>query len=139
MKWEAEEKKVCKEEEGCEAECKHKAEAKEKAEAGSSDEASAEVKMVVMDPSCTHCTWAKAVCKFLVDSNKKCITCMQCNQLKEKCWWPRDGKDAEAGLKAGAKVNKGKDQQNFSPLLCSNMVTSSNGLGINGQRVTGSH
>ncbi|KIO05563.1 hypothetical protein M404DRAFT_25285 [Pisolithus tinctorius Marx 270] len=82
----AEEKRACKEEE-------------------ISSEA-AEVKKVVMDSGCTHCTWVKTICEFLVDGNKKQVTCIQCNQLKGKCWWPGDGKDTEASPKA--KVDKGK-------------------------------
>ncbi|KIO08127.1 hypothetical protein M404DRAFT_23400 [Pisolithus tinctorius Marx 270] len=64
-----------------------------------------------MDPGCTHCTWAKVICKFLVDGNKKRVTCVCCNLSKGKCWWPRDGKDAEAGPKAVGKVNKGKKRK----------------------------
>ncbi|KIN98514.1 hypothetical protein M404DRAFT_31204 [Pisolithus tinctorius Marx 270] len=36
---------------------------------------------------------------------------MRCNQSKGKCWWPGDGKDAEAGPKAGPKANKGKKRR----------------------------
>ncbi|KIO02873.1 hypothetical protein M404DRAFT_27476 [Pisolithus tinctorius Marx 270] len=62
-----------------------------------------------MDPSCTHCTWAKIVCEFVIDGNKKHITCVQCNQLKGKCCWPGDGKDAKASPKV--KANKGKKRK----------------------------
>ncbi|KIO06049.1 hypothetical protein M404DRAFT_24814 [Pisolithus tinctorius Marx 270] len=61
-----------------------------------------------MDPGCTRCTWARTVCKFVVDSNKKRVACVRCNLSKGKCQWPRDGKDAEAGPKA---VGKGKKQK----------------------------
>ncbi|KAI6148796.1 hypothetical protein BKA82DRAFT_22512 [Pisolithus tinctorius] len=101
--WEAEERRVCEEEERQEAECKHKAKAGKSDEAstgGASGEAGGEVKRVVMDPGCTHCTWAQVICKFLVDGNKKRVACMHCNQSKGKCQWPGDRKDAEAGPKA---------------------------------------
>ncbi|KIO05141.1 hypothetical protein M404DRAFT_25763 [Pisolithus tinctorius Marx 270] len=101
---EAEEKRVHEEEERQEAECKCKGD-----EAGAG--ARGEVKRVVMDPSCTCCSWAKVVCKFLVYGNKKQVACMHCNQSKGKCWWPRDGKDAEASPKAASKVNKGKKRK----------------------------
>ncbi|KIO15008.1 hypothetical protein M404DRAFT_17858 [Pisolithus tinctorius Marx 270] len=58
--------------------------------------------------SCTHCAWAQVVCEFLMDSNKKWVACVWCNQSKGKCQWPRDRKDAKAGLKVTGKVNKGK-------------------------------
>ncbi|KIN96729.1 hypothetical protein M404DRAFT_32968 [Pisolithus tinctorius Marx 270] len=87
--WEAEEERACKEEE------------KKDSEAGG------EVKKVVMDPGCTHCTQAKAVCEFLVDGNKKQVACIWCNQSKGKCWWPGDGKDTKASPKA-RRVDKGK-------------------------------
>ncbi|KIN97786.1 hypothetical protein M404DRAFT_31996 [Pisolithus tinctorius Marx 270] len=118
---EAEEKRACRDEERCkveeerEAEKRHKAkeerEAKQrhKAKAGKGDEAGGEVKKVVMDPSCTHCSWAKTICEFLMDGNKKQVTCIWCNQSKGKCWWPGDGKDAKAGPKV--KVDKGKKQK----------------------------
>ncbi|KIN93896.1 hypothetical protein M404DRAFT_23863 [Pisolithus tinctorius Marx 270] len=90
-------------------------EAKEKrAEAGAgatSGEAGGEVKRVVMDPGCTCCSWAKVICEFLMDSNKKWVACVCCNQSKGKCQWPRDGKDAEADPKATSKVNKGKKRK----------------------------
>ncbi|KIN98060.1 hypothetical protein M404DRAFT_31620 [Pisolithus tinctorius Marx 270] len=66
------------------------------------------VKKVIMDPGCTRCTQAEVVCEFLVDSNKKRVACMRCNQSKGKCWWPRDGKDAKASPKATTKADKGK-------------------------------
>ncbi|KAI5995780.1 hypothetical protein F5J12DRAFT_896409 [Pisolithus orientalis] len=75
---------------------KHQAEAEKGDEAGAeagSSEAGGEVGKVVMDPGCTCCAWAKAVCKFLMDGNKKWVACIQCNLSKGKCWWPGDGKD----------------------------------------------
>ncbi|KIN98030.1 hypothetical protein M404DRAFT_31725 [Pisolithus tinctorius Marx 270] len=94
---EAKEKKACEEEERWEAKCKCKG-----------DEARGEVKKVVMDPSCTHCTQVNTVCEFLMDGNKKWVACIWCNQSKGKCWWPGDGKDTEAGPKAATKADKGK-------------------------------
>ncbi|KIO05559.1 hypothetical protein M404DRAFT_25278 [Pisolithus tinctorius Marx 270] len=91
--WEAEERRVCEEEERWEAKCKHKAKAGKSDEAGTggiSGEAGGEVKRVVMDPGCTHCTWVQVICEFLVDGNKK--------------------QDAKASPKAGG-VNKGKKQK----------------------------
>ncbi|KIN96842.1 hypothetical protein M404DRAFT_32892 [Pisolithus tinctorius Marx 270] len=88
---EAEEQRACEEEERHEAKCKHKAEAEKGNEAGigaGSSEATGEIKRVVMDPGCTHCTRAKAVCEFLIDGNKK--------------------RDTEAGPKAATKVDRGK-------------------------------
>ncbi|KIN99807.1 hypothetical protein M404DRAFT_30056 [Pisolithus tinctorius Marx 270] len=99
---EAEERKGCKEEERWEAKHKCKAEAR----AGGS-EAVGEVRKVVMDPGCTHCTQAKAICKFLGDGNKKQVACIQCNQSKGKCQWPGDGKDTKASPKA-RRTDKGK-------------------------------
>ncbi|KIO00333.1 hypothetical protein M404DRAFT_29713 [Pisolithus tinctorius Marx 270] len=99
---EAKEKKACEEEERQEA--KHN----RKAEASKGDEAGGEVKRVVMDPGCTHCTWAQVVCEFLIDSNKKWVACICCNLSKGKCWWPGDRKDVEAGPKAVGKADKGK-------------------------------
>ncbi|KIO00518.1 hypothetical protein M404DRAFT_29429 [Pisolithus tinctorius Marx 270] len=66
---------------------------------GTGGEAGGEVKWVVMDPVCTCCAWAKVVCEFLVDGNKKSVACMCCNLSK--------GKDAKASPKA-RRVNKGK-------------------------------
>ncbi|KIO09265.1 hypothetical protein M404DRAFT_22458 [Pisolithus tinctorius Marx 270] len=111
---EAKEKKACEEEERWEAKCKHKAEAGKGDEAstgGTSGEAGGEVKRVVMDPSCTHCAWAKVVCKLLMDGNKKRVAWVCCNQSKGKCWWPGDGKDAKASPNATSKVNKGKKRK----------------------------
>ncbi|KIO05556.1 hypothetical protein M404DRAFT_25271 [Pisolithus tinctorius Marx 270] len=110
---EVEERRVCEEEERWEAECKCKAEASKSDEAGTggaSGEARGEVKRVVMDPSCTHCTQAQVTCKFLVDSNKKQVVCVCCNLSKGKCQWPGDGKDAKASPKA-RRVDKGKKQK----------------------------
>ncbi|KIO00331.1 hypothetical protein M404DRAFT_29708 [Pisolithus tinctorius Marx 270] len=105
---EAKEKEMHKEEERHEAECKCKA----KAGTGAGiSKAMGEVKRVVMDPSCTHCTWAKVICEFLVDGNKKCVACVHCNQSKGKCHWPRDGKDTEASPKAVGRVDKGKKRK----------------------------
>ncbi|KIO04355.1 hypothetical protein M404DRAFT_26205 [Pisolithus tinctorius Marx 270] len=107
--WEAKETRVCKEEERWEAKRKHKAEASKSDEAGTggtSGEAGGEVKRVVMDPSCTCCTWAQVVCEFLIDSNKKRVACMHCNQSKGG-----DGKDAEATPKAAPKADKGKKRK----------------------------
>ncbi|KIO05041.1 hypothetical protein M404DRAFT_25655 [Pisolithus tinctorius Marx 270] len=53
-----------------------------------------------MDPGCTCCAQAKVTCTFVIDGNKKCVACVQCNQSKGKCHWPGDGKDAKAGPKA---------------------------------------
>ncbi|KIN97384.1 hypothetical protein M404DRAFT_32367 [Pisolithus tinctorius Marx 270] len=98
---EAKEKKLHKEEERWEAE--HKC----KAETGKGDEARGEVKRVVMDPpDCTRCAWAKVICEFLMDRNKKRVACMCCNLSKGKCQWPGDGKDTKAGPKV--KADKGK-------------------------------
>ncbi|KIN99750.1 hypothetical protein M404DRAFT_30213 [Pisolithus tinctorius Marx 270] len=111
---EAKERRVCKEEERWEAEHKHKAEAGKSDEAsagGISGEAGGEVKRVVMDPGCTHCTWAQVICKFLIDSNKKRVACMCCNQSKGKCQRLGDGKDAEAGPRAAPKADKGKKRK----------------------------
>ncbi|KIN96546.1 hypothetical protein M404DRAFT_33152 [Pisolithus tinctorius Marx 270] len=108
--WEAEERRVCEEEERQEAE----AEAGKSDEAGTggaSGEAGGEVKRVVMDPGCTHCTQVQVVCEFLVDSNKKRVACMCCNQSKGKCQWPGDGKDTEAGPRAALKADKGKKRK----------------------------
>ncbi|KIO08037.1 hypothetical protein M404DRAFT_23293 [Pisolithus tinctorius Marx 270] len=107
---EAKEKKVCEEEEKWEAERKCKARAGKGDEAGASGEARGEVKQVVMDPGCTHCTWAQVICEFVVDGNKKHMACVCCNLLKGKCRWPRDGKDTEAGPKA-RRTDKGKKQK----------------------------
>ncbi|KIO08022.1 hypothetical protein M404DRAFT_23272 [Pisolithus tinctorius Marx 270] len=41
------------------------------------------------------------------NSNKKSIACVHCNLSKGKCWWLRDGKDAEASPKA-RRADKGK-------------------------------
>ncbi|KIO00536.1 hypothetical protein M404DRAFT_29459 [Pisolithus tinctorius Marx 270] len=106
---EAEEKKACEEEEKREAECKCKARAGKGDEAGTSGEAGGEVKQVVMDPGCTHCACAQVVCEFVVDSNKKHIACVRCNQSKGKCQWPGDGKDTEASPKI--KADKGKKRK----------------------------
>ncbi|KIO03943.1 hypothetical protein M404DRAFT_26569 [Pisolithus tinctorius Marx 270] len=111
---EAEEKRVHEEEEKREAEHKRKAEAGKSDEAGAggaSGEAGGEVKRVVMDPGCTHCTRAQVVCEFLVDGNKKWVACICCNLSKGKCQWPRDGKDIKAGPKAIGKADKGKKQK----------------------------
>ncbi|KIN96571.1 hypothetical protein M404DRAFT_33066 [Pisolithus tinctorius Marx 270] len=111
---EAEERRVHEEEERWEAEHKCKAKAGKSDEAGTggtSGEAGGEVKRVVMDPSCTHCTWVQVVCKFHVDSNKKRVACMHCNQSKGKCQWLGDGKDAKATPKAAPKANKGKKRK----------------------------
>ncbi|KIO04372.1 hypothetical protein M404DRAFT_26232 [Pisolithus tinctorius Marx 270] len=94
---EAKEKRVHEDEERCKA--------KEEREA---NETRGEVKKVVMDPGCTHCSRAKTICEFLMDSNKRRVACIQCNLSKGKCQWPRDGKDTEAGPKATTKVDKGK-------------------------------
>ncbi|KIO05889.1 hypothetical protein M404DRAFT_25159 [Pisolithus tinctorius Marx 270] len=103
---EAKEKKVCKEEE------RHEAEKGDEASTGaSSSKAGGEVNRVVMDPNCTCCTQVKVICEFLMNSNKKQVACVQCNQSKGKCQWPRDGKDTKAGPKATSKVDKGKKQK----------------------------
>ncbi|KIO06798.1 hypothetical protein M404DRAFT_24478 [Pisolithus tinctorius Marx 270] len=107
---EAKEKKACKEEEKREAERKRKARAGKGDEAGTSGEAGGEVKQVVMDPGCTCCARAQVICEFVIDSNKKRIACVRCNQSKGKCQWPGDGKDAEAGPKAG-RSDKGKKRK----------------------------
>ncbi|KAI6146794.1 hypothetical protein BKA82DRAFT_27295 [Pisolithus tinctorius] len=115
--WEAEEERACEEEERHRAKEEKEAKQKHKAKAGKGSEARAsgsetgKVKKVVMDPGCMHCAQAQVICKFLVDSNKKCVACMWCNLLKGKCQWPRDGKDTKAGPKAVGKVNKGKKQK----------------------------
>ncbi|KIN97852.1 hypothetical protein M404DRAFT_31937 [Pisolithus tinctorius Marx 270] len=101
---EAKEKRVREEEERWEAERRRKA------EADKGDEAGGEVKKVVMDPGCTHCARANTICEFVVDGNKKRVACVHCNLLKGKCRWPGDGKDAEAGPKAG-RTDKGKKQK----------------------------
>ncbi|KIN94653.1 hypothetical protein M404DRAFT_34819 [Pisolithus tinctorius Marx 270] len=106
--------KACEKEERWEAEHKHKAKASKGDEAGTGatgGEDRGEVKRVVMDPGCTRCSWAKVICKFLIDSNKKQVACMCCNQSKGKCQWPGDGKDAEGSPKAASKVNKGKKRK----------------------------
>ncbi|KIO10080.1 hypothetical protein M404DRAFT_21729 [Pisolithus tinctorius Marx 270] len=103
---EAKEKKAREEEEKWEAEHKCKAGAGKGDEAGTSGEAGSEVKRVVMDPGCTRCARAQVICKFVIDSNKKHVACVRCNQSKGKCQWPGDGKDAEAGPKI--KADKGK-------------------------------
>ncbi|KIN94062.1 hypothetical protein M404DRAFT_35434 [Pisolithus tinctorius Marx 270] len=111
---EAEERRVRKEEERWEAEHKCKAEAGKSDEAGAggtSGEPGGEVKRVVMDPGCTHCTRAQVICEFLIDGNKKRVACVHCNQSKGKCRWPGDGKDAEAGPKATTKADKGKKRK----------------------------
>ncbi|KIN95287.1 hypothetical protein M404DRAFT_34279 [Pisolithus tinctorius Marx 270] len=64
-----------------------------------------------MDPGCTRCAQAKVVCKFVIDSNKKCIACVRCNQSKGKCHWPGDREDTESGPKAISKADKGKKQK----------------------------
>ncbi|KIO05722.1 hypothetical protein M404DRAFT_25033 [Pisolithus tinctorius Marx 270] len=108
--WEAKQERAhekCRAKEEKEAERKCKAEAK----AGAGGSKASEVKKVIMDPSCTCCAWAQVVCKFLVDSNKKRVACMHCNQSKGKCQWPGDGKDTEASPKAATKADKGKKQK----------------------------
>ncbi|KIO02721.1 hypothetical protein M404DRAFT_27633 [Pisolithus tinctorius Marx 270] len=111
--WEAEEERACEEEERCKAEEEREAEQRHKAKEGDEARASsseaAGVKKVVMDPSCTCCAWAKTICEFAVDGNKKCIACVHCNLSKGKCCWPRDGKDNEASPKV--KANKGKKRK----------------------------
>ncbi|KIN94533.1 hypothetical protein M404DRAFT_34979 [Pisolithus tinctorius Marx 270] len=112
--WEAEEKRVHEEEEKREAERKRKAKAGKSDEAGAggaSGEAGGEVKRVVMDPGCTHCTRAQVVCEFLVDGNKKRVARVRCNLSKGKCRWPRDRKDVEASPKATTKADKGKKRK----------------------------
>ncbi|KIO09669.1 hypothetical protein M404DRAFT_22129 [Pisolithus tinctorius Marx 270] len=110
---EAEEKRVCEEEERQEAEHRRKAEAGKGSEAGAGgSEAGGEVKKVVMDPGCTRCTRANTVCEFLMDGNKKRVTCIRCNQSKGKCRWPGDGKDAEAGPKAVKGKKRKVDEEN---------------------------
>ncbi|KIN96094.1 hypothetical protein M404DRAFT_33573 [Pisolithus tinctorius Marx 270] len=96
---EAKEQRVCEDEERRKAE-----EEREADEAG-------EVKKVVMDPSCMRCAQAQVICEFLVDSNKKRVACVHCNQSKGKCWWPGDGKDSEAGPKVASKADKGKKRK----------------------------
>ncbi|KIO03930.1 hypothetical protein M404DRAFT_26541 [Pisolithus tinctorius Marx 270] len=97
--WDAEEQRAREEEERCraeeekEAKCKHKAEAGKSSEARASGNENGEVRKVVMDPS-----------------NKKHVTCVQCNLSKGKCCWPRDGKDAKASPKA-RKADKGKKRK----------------------------
>ncbi|KIO10902.1 hypothetical protein M404DRAFT_21111 [Pisolithus tinctorius Marx 270] len=103
---EAEEKRACKDEE------RRKAKEEKEAKAGKGSEARGEVKKVVMDPSCTRCAQAQVICKFLMDSNKKQVACVQCNQSKGKCCWPGDGKDTESIPKAGG-VAKGKNKQKW--------------------------
>ncbi|KIO14691.1 hypothetical protein M404DRAFT_17544 [Pisolithus tinctorius Marx 270] len=115
---EAEEQRAHKEEERQEAECKCKAEVGKGSEAGASGEARGEVKWVVMDPGCTCCAWAQTICKFVVDSNKKHIACMQCNQSKGKCHWPGDRKDTKAGPKA-IKGKKRKVDEDNAEARCS--------------------
>ncbi|KIN99099.1 hypothetical protein M404DRAFT_30719 [Pisolithus tinctorius Marx 270] len=100
---EAEEKEVCKEEERQEAKHKHKAKAGKGDEASTGGSETGKVKKVVMDPGCTHCAWAKVICEFVIDGNKKHITC--------KCHWPGDRKDAEASPKA-VKGKKRKVEEN---------------------------
>ncbi|KIO05631.1 hypothetical protein M404DRAFT_25342 [Pisolithus tinctorius Marx 270] len=107
---ETKEQRACEEGEKRKAEEEKEAERKHKAETGKSSEARGEVKRVVMDPGCTCCTRANTICKFLVDGNKKQVACIRCNQSKGKCQWPGDGKDAEAGSKAG-RSDKGKKRK----------------------------
>ncbi|KIO05043.1 hypothetical protein M404DRAFT_25659 [Pisolithus tinctorius Marx 270] len=113
---EAEEQRACEEEERCRAEeekeAKHKckAEARKSSEAGANGNETSEVRKVVMDHGCTCCTWANIVCEFIIDGNKKHITCVRCNLSKGKCRWPGDGKDAEASPKA-RRADKGKKQK----------------------------
>ncbi|KIN92808.1 hypothetical protein M404DRAFT_36706 [Pisolithus tinctorius Marx 270] len=107
---EAEEQRAREEEERCRAEEEKEAERKRKAEADKGDEAGGEVKKVVMDPGCTRCARANTVCEFVVDGNKKRVACVRCNLSKGKCRWPGDGKDAEAGPKAG-RTDKGKKRK----------------------------
>ncbi|KIN95283.1 hypothetical protein M404DRAFT_34275 [Pisolithus tinctorius Marx 270] len=116
---EAEEERAHEEEEKCRAKEEKEAERKHKAEAGKGDEAGGEVKKVVMDPGCTCCAWAKTVCEFIIDGNKKCIACVRCNQSKGKCHWPRDGKDAEASPKAvkGKKRKVNKENAKAGPSM----------------------
>ncbi|KIO14773.1 hypothetical protein M404DRAFT_17629 [Pisolithus tinctorius Marx 270] len=109
--WEAEEQRAHEEEEKCRAEEEKETKWKHKAEADKGDEARGEVKKVVMDPSCTHCTQAQVVCEFLVDGNKKQVACVHCNLLKGKCRWLGDGKDTEAAPKATPKTDKGKKRK----------------------------
>ncbi|KIO01847.1 hypothetical protein M404DRAFT_28357 [Pisolithus tinctorius Marx 270] len=108
---ETKERRVHKEEERWEAKHKCKAKAGKSDEASAGGEARGEVKRVVMDPSCTHCTQAQVICKFLIGGNKKRVACMCCNQSKGKCWWPGDGKDAEASPRAALKADKGKKRK----------------------------
>ncbi|KIO07391.1 hypothetical protein M404DRAFT_23887 [Pisolithus tinctorius Marx 270] len=108
--WEAEEERACEEEGKRRAKKEKEAKQKRKAEAGKGDEAGGEVKKVVMDPGCTCCAWAQTICEFIVDGNKKWVACVRCNLSKGKCQLPGDGKDAEAGPKAG-KSDKGKKQK----------------------------
>ncbi|KIN93093.1 hypothetical protein M404DRAFT_36404, partial [Pisolithus tinctorius Marx 270] len=107
---EAEEQRAREEEEKRRAEEEKEAERKRKAEADKGNEAGGEVKKVIMDPGCTRCAWANTVCEFIVDGNKKRVACVRCNLSKGKCRWPGDGKDAEAGPKAG-RTNKGKKRK----------------------------
>ncbi|KIO11745.1 hypothetical protein M404DRAFT_20367 [Pisolithus tinctorius Marx 270] len=107
--WEAEERRRAEEEK--EADQKHKAKVGKGNEAGAGGNEAGEVKKVIMDPSCTHCTWVNTVCEFLVDGNKKRVACIWCNLSKGKCQWPGDGKDAKAGPKAALKANKGKKRK----------------------------
>ncbi|KIO07375.1 hypothetical protein M404DRAFT_23853 [Pisolithus tinctorius Marx 270] len=72
----------------------------------SADFVPADTPLVGVLSLCTRCARAQVVCEFVIDSNKKRITCVQCNQSKGKCRWPGDGKDAEAGPKI--KADKGK-------------------------------
>ncbi|KIN99067.1 hypothetical protein M404DRAFT_30858 [Pisolithus tinctorius Marx 270] len=64
-----------------------------------------------MDPSCTCCAWAKTVCKFIIDGNKKWVACVHCNLSKGKCQWPRDRKGTKASPKAIRRVDKGKKRK----------------------------
>ncbi|KIN95083.1 hypothetical protein M404DRAFT_34471 [Pisolithus tinctorius Marx 270] len=107
---EAEEERAC-EEEKCRAKEEKEAEAGKGSEARAGGSETGKVKRVVMDPGCTCCAWAKVICEFVVDGNKKRVTCMRCNQSKGKCHWPGDGKDAEAGPKAVGRSDKGKKRK----------------------------
>ncbi|KAI6144939.1 hypothetical protein BKA82DRAFT_28153 [Pisolithus tinctorius] len=106
---EAEEQRAHEEEEKRRAEEEKEAEQKCKVEADKGDEAGGEVRKVVMDPGCTHCSRAKVACEFLIDGNKKRVACVRCNLSKGKCQWPGDRKDAEAGPKV--KADKGKKRK----------------------------
>ncbi|KIN96437.1 hypothetical protein M404DRAFT_33234 [Pisolithus tinctorius Marx 270] len=70
---------------------------------GSSTRAGSNVE--VMNPRCLHCAWTNTSCLRNTDSKKRHLACNQCNELKERCWWPFNG---ETGTGVGPAGDKGK-------------------------------